>query len=86
MQGIIEDVTELVGFVTHTLQAQTHATLQTHGIDPDSVSGLRDVFTGPATKPFEGLTTFHQQLQYCRTMFNLIVSSLCALLAIIILV
>ena len=45
MQGIIEDVTDLVGFVTHTLQSQTHAILQTHEIDPQSVSGLDDVFT-----------------------------------------
>ena len=74
MQGVIEDVSDLVGFVTQTLGSQTRAVLQSHGIEPESISGLDDVFTGPATKPFDGLTSFHQQLQYCRSTFNLIVS------------
>ena len=74
MQGVIEDVSDLVDFVTQTLESQTRAVLQTHGIEPGSICGLNDVFTGPAAKPFEGLTSFHQQLQYCQSTFNLVVS------------
>lgn len=74
MQGVIEDVSDLVSFVTQTLESQTHSLLHAHGIEPTSISGLDNVFCGPATKPFEGLTSFHQQLQYCRQNFNFVVS------------
>ena len=68
MQGVIEDVGDLVRFVTHTLASQTNAALRTQGIEPNSISGLDEVFSGPTTKPFEGLTSFHQQMQYCRSI------------------
>ena len=74
MQGVIEDVSNLVCFVTQSLKAQAHAVLQSQGVEPDSISSLDDVFTAPATTPFEGLSSFHQQLQYCHSMLNLIVS------------
>ena len=73
MQGIIEDVEDLVRFVTDVLKSQTHETLEHHGITPGLIPGLEDVFTGKVTRPFEGLSSFHQQLQYCRSMFNLVV-------------
>jgi len=73
-QGVIEDVDDLVSFVTHTLESQTHSALRTCGIDPSSVPGLDNVFHGPVTKPFEGLKSFHQQLQYCRSNFSIVVS------------
>ena len=74
MQGVIQDVGELVSFVTQTLESQTHAALCSHGIDSTSIRGLNELFSGPATKPFEGITSFHQQVQYCRSNFNLVVS------------
>ena len=74
MQGVIGDVNDLVSFVTQTLETQTHAVLSTHGIVPASITGLDAVFSGPATKPFEGLNSFHEQLQYCRNNFNFVVS------------
>ena len=79
-QGVLEDVQDLISFVTQTLESQTHAILQANGIDPSTVSGLSDVFSGPSTQPFQGLTSFHQQLQYCRNNFNMIVSMILSLL------
>ena len=75
MQGIIENVDVLVGYVTEGLKSQTQMVLENHGIKPESIiiNDLDNVFTGPVTKPFQGLTSFHQQLQYCRSMFNLVV-------------
>ena len=62
-QGVIEDVQDLVAVVSDSLQSQTRATLHVSGIDPDSVPGLTDIFSAPTTKPFQGVTSFHQQLQ-----------------------
>lgn len=73
-QGVLEDVQDLISFVTQTLESQTHSVLQANGIVPSMISGLSDVFNGPCTQPFQGLTSFHQQLQYCRNNFNFIVS------------
>lgn len=73
MQCVIEDVENLVGYVTQTLQHQMHSVLLANDLNPNSIYGFTDVFSGPATKPFDGLATFHQQLQYCRKHFNLIV-------------
>ena len=72
-QGVVEDVQDLISFVTQTLESHTHVVLRANGIDPSTVIGLSDVFSGPSTKPFQGLTSFHQQLQYCRNNFNLII-------------
>ena len=78
-QGVLEDVQDLVSFVAQTLESQTYAILQSNGIDYSTVYGLSDVFTGLTTTPFQGLTSFHQQLQYFRNNFNLIVSTLIAI-------
>ena len=74
MQGVIEDVGDLGTFVSATLESQTQAVLHGHGVDPKSISGLSEVFSGPVTTPFEGLQSFHQQLQYCRQHFHFVVS------------
>lgn len=74
MQGVIQDVEDLVTFVSGTLESHTRAMLQANGVNPESLSGLKEVFSGPATKPFDGLQSFHQQLQYCRKHFDFIVS------------
>lgn len=76
MQGVIEDVGDLVTFVSKALESQTRAVLHLNGVDPDSVSGLEEVYDGAATKPFEGLQSFYQQIQYCSKHFNLIVSNI----------
>ena len=74
MQGVIEDVGDLVTFISGTLESQTRATLRANGVSSQLMSGLEEVFSGPATKPFAGLQSFHQQLQYCRKHFDFIVS------------
>ena len=74
MQGVLEVVQDLVHFVTQTLECQTHSILQANGIVPGTLPGLSDVFSGPSTRPFEGLTSFHQQLQYCHDNLGFIVS------------
>ena len=74
MQGVLEDVQDLVHFVTQTLECRTHLILQANGIVPSTLAGLSDVFSGPSTRPFEGLTSFHQQLQYCHVNLGFIVS------------
>ena len=73
-QGLIEDVQDLVTVVIDSLQSQTNCALRANGIHPDSIHELTSVFSGPTTKPFQGVTSFHQQIQYCRNHFNLVVS------------
>ncbi len=74
MQGIIDDVGELVTFVTQSLESQTRALLVKSGASSDMLAGVKNVFSGPVTKPFDGIQSFHQQLQYCRKYLNLIAS------------
>lgn len=81
-QGILEGVQDLVSFVAWCLESQTYAVLQSNGIDCTAVDGLGDVFTGPITTPFQGLTSFYQQLQFFCKNFNLIVSITCSLCSI----
>ena len=50
MQGVIQDVSDLVTFVTQTLESQMHAVLQSNGIEPESICGLDDIFAGPVTR------------------------------------
>lgn len=72
-QEIVEDVNDLVSFVVNTLKRQTHDVIRANGLDTTSIVGLSNIFDGPATRPFDGLTSFYQHLQYCRKNFNLIV-------------
>ena len=83
-QGVIEDVQDLVTVITNSLESQALAALRASGIDPDSITGFSNIFSGPTTKPFDGLTSFYQQLQYCRNHFNLVVSLQYSLLTAII--
>lgn len=73
-QGVIEDVQDLLSVISQSMEMQTCAVLHESGIDFDSVPNLERVFSGPATKPFEGVASFHQQMQYYRKHFNLVVS------------
>ena len=73
-QGIIEDVQDLLTVVSQSMETQTRAVLHESGIDFDSVPNLKMVFSGPASKPFEKVASFHQQLQYYRKHFDLVVS------------
>lgn len=61
MQGVIEDV---VTFVSGTVESQTRAVLHANGVNLESISGLKEVFSGAATTPFKDL------LSSCSTVEN----------------
>jgi hypothetical protein len=77
--GIVEDVSNIIDTIVCSLKSQTCRTLELRGIDQETISDLGEIFSGPITKPFEGLSTFRQQLNYYRDNFNLIVSLKCLL-------
>ena len=71
--GIVEDVSELVAFVSKTLMSQTQQVLKECGVTSEVQERVDDLLQSPVTRPFEGLESFHKQLQYYRKHFNLIV-------------
>lgn len=73
--GIIEDICDLISTISFSLKEEMSEILRSHQVDKETIALAEGVFTGCATKPFEGLTTFQKQLQYYRDHFNLIVSS-----------
>ena len=70
--GVVEDVSNLVG---QSLEDQVCHELTSTGVDSIIISRVEAIFKGFIVKPFKGLTSFHQQLQYYRRNFNLIVSA-----------
>ena len=74
MQGIIEDTSSLMNFACSTLETKIRAKLSASNVDSEIISSLSEIFRGPIMKPFDGIASFYQQLQYCRQHFNLVVS------------
>jgi len=74
MQGIIKDTSDMLAFATSSLKTDICAKLSAYGVDPGVITELDTIFKGPALKPFDGISSFHQQLQYYRHYFNLVVS------------
>jgi len=72
--GIVHDVSDLVEVVSQSLQDQVQSILHSNGIDHAVTSQVNEVFDGCTSKPFEGVTSFYQQLQHYRNHFGLIVS------------
>ena len=72
--GIVQDTSDLVDFVAQSLRDQASLILSSNGVDSEVVQSITNIFNGYITRPFQGLTSFHQQLQYYRQHFNLIVS------------
>ena len=70
--GIVADVSDMVDFVVESLRTQTNSVLSNAGVD--LLSKVNEVFNSSNTRPFEGLTSFHHQLQYYKDYFNFIVS------------
>ena len=64
--GNIEDVQDLVAFVMQHLKSNVHCVLEPKNVDQDTMSVVDDVFDSPVTKPFNGVMSFYQQLQYCQ--------------------
>ncbi len=77
--GIIEEVSDIVDFMTQSLKDHTHHILSNNcRLDVDCLDGvlakIDDSFINSVSKPFDGLSTFHQQIQYYKEHFNFIVS------------
>lgn len=72
--GIVEDNSSLVTFITQLLWKRASAILVSSEVDTSVISRFDELFSSSLTKPFNGLTSFHQQLCYYRDNFNLIVS------------
>ena len=59
MQGVIEDVSDLVTFVVvGSLKYQTRAVLHANGINAESILGLEEVFSGAVTLPLKACSPF----------------------------
>ena len=72
--GIVEDVTGLIDYVVQCLSSKTSSILVNNGIDTRVITEVEESFSSAITKPFEGLHSFHHQMQYYLQLFNLIVS------------
>ena len=72
--GIVEDVSALIEHVTNGIKSEIKSILTSNQIDNSVISKTEELFTNSALTPFEGLSTFYQQLQYYQENFNLIVS------------
>ena len=70
--SMITDMSDLLEFVVQTLNTEVNHAL---GEDSQVASKLREIFSSPVTKPFDGIETFHRQIRYYQENFNLIVSS-----------
>ena len=72
--GIVNDVSDMLQYVSQSLCDKIQAILTSNEIDPAILSQVKQVFDSPICSHFEGLTSFHQQLQFFKDHFVLIVS------------
>ena len=70
--GIVQDVSYLIDDIVSHVKQQLTVILQNHSID---TAVIEPAFDHNYTRPFNGLQTFHQQLQYYKKSFGLIVCS-----------
>jgi len=76
MQGIIEDVTDLLDFACLSVKAKVYKKLSSMGINSSDLTQLDEIFDNCGKKIFDGVVTFHQQLQFYRQNFRFVVSVL----------
>ena len=69
--GIIEDVRDLMDVTTQSLKSRLKQVLVSKNVDEDILSVIDYEFSN--VKPFDGVMSFHQQLQYCRKHFDFVV-------------
>lgn len=74
MKGIIEDTSDMVAFATSTLKHKICVQLSSRGVDSNIITSLDTIFKILLAKIFDGISSFYQQIQYCRHHFNLVVS------------
>ena len=73
--GIVNDVSDMLGFMSDILKEQIHKVLHQNGVDDSIIREVGGLFHGLLVRPFENLTSFHQQLQYYRDHLGFIVST-----------
>lgn len=77
LQGIIEDVTNLIQTYLRDLNLSIKNHLKEGGVSEEVISSL-DPFFSPGGKygePFRGLETEHRQLKYFKNCFSMVVRS-----------
>lgn len=76
LQGIIEGVTGLMQCRMSVLQSAIQQQLKSTGVQSSVIATVDALFDqeGSVCRPFHGLETQHQQMNFYRTHFNLIVS------------
>ena len=74
MQGIIEDTTNLLDFLSLSIKSQVYPKLS--ALDVDS-SQFDFIFENCGQKFFDGLGTYHQQMKFYEEKFGFVVRSSC---------
>ena len=74
MLGIVQDTSFLFDSITQAICQQVTTVLAQMDVQLSVLPQVEKVFSSAITKPFEGLMSFHQQLQYYRRNFNFVVS------------
>ena len=76
MDTIIQDVTGLNQFLLSKIHSAVECALERAGVSTSLVPQLSEIFghDGPFGRPFHGLESAHQQLQYCKSNLGLVVS------------
>ena len=72
--GIVEDVSSLIEHLMNGLKSKLGEILTTNHIDRSVIVETEELLKSSALTPFEGLSTFYQQMEYYKQNFNLIVS------------
>lgn len=75
-EEILGDVTELCSNMASSLEADLRKIMSAARINPDDISGLKELFHGdsPYHKPFNKLNTQYLQMSYYKSHFNFVVS------------
>ena len=63
----------MIQTISETLQRETNEVLTANDVNPVVISTISEIFRGKFTRPFEGLSTFHQQLKFYWENFNFVV-------------
>ena len=72
--GIVHDVADLIEFIMQLLKERACDVLKSKGVNDATINEVESLFTGYLIRPFEGLASFHQQLQFFRERLGFIVS------------
>ena len=71
--GIVEDVSDMVKVIVDNLHTDIDNLMLQFGINTSDIEGYTEIFSNHSS-PFDGLSTFYQQIQYYKSNFALVVS------------